>query len=462
MAASFVLPFLVWCFVSYAGFLWDKEYELTLTPACGDKGRIPATYKPGDTLTEAGFRDYQDAIREENRAMLDRRFRGDGPSESPRAIRDANRKVLRSFEPVMVANGWFDPRAATDSGIKDYKELYARTYETWGRLASGQVRPEPGTLSEENREIIAQNWAWMKEVSPRYESSQFISAPLLKLIPAGEKGLALPSYLPAPHEVFGRMARDFTGRSPLGDLRVGERYLSSLGVVFGGFALAVSIGLPLALLAGTFAFFSRLFEPFADFFRYMPAPAFGVVLMAVFGIYQAPKYALVFLGTFPHAILMIAKTTRLLDRSLLEAAQTLGASKAQLLKRVVIPGVLPHVYNDLRILLGWAWTWLVIAELIGEKSGLTAIIDTQGRRFHFETVYPIILVIGVTGFCTDQVLSGLRPLLFPWVVEGKRGLVAKVALAVTWLPRRIIALAPRGELRAVERERAPKPTGSNP
>jgi NitT/TauT family transport system permease protein len=311
-------------------------------------------------------------------------------------------------------------------------------------------------------EIVTANWEILRGVSPVYDSSQFVSEALLNLIPEGKKKIARPSYLPAPHEVFGRMRLDFTGRSPLGDLQIWERYLSSLGVVFGGYFLAVLVGLPLALLAGTFPFFSKLTEPFADFFRYMPAPAFGVVLMAVFGIYQAPKYALVFLGTFPHAILMIAKTTRLLDRSLLDAAQTLGASKAQLLKRVVIPGVLPNVYNDLRILLGWAWTWLVIAELIGEKSGLTSIIDTQGRRFHFETVYPIILLIGLTGFLSDQVLSGLRSLLFPWEAEGRQGVVAKAALALTWLPRRVVALAPHGGLRAAAREISPEPSEPEP
>ena len=94
--------------------------------------------------------------------------------------------------------------------------------------------------------------------------------------------------------------------------------------------------------------------------------------------------------------------------------------KDKLVWRVVVPGILPSLYNDLRILLGWAWTWLVVAELIGTKSGLTEIIDTQGRRFHFDHVYPIILLIGFTGFLTDQLLSNLRDIFFPWANEGKK------------------------------------------
>ena len=89
-----------------------------------------------------------------------------------------------------------------------------------------------------------------------------------------------------------------------------------------------------------------------------------------------------------------------------------------MLTRVVIPGILPNLYNDLRILLGWAWTWLVIAELIGVKSGLTEFIETQGRFRNFDRVFPVIILIGVTGFVTDQILSWLHGIIFPWTGRG--------------------------------------------
>ena len=152
------------------------------------------------------------------------------------------------------------------------------------------------TLSKENIEIVRQNWQTMSAVSAEYDVNNFVSVPLLKLVPEGRPQVGRPPYLPAPHEVAQRAYLDFTGQSPLGDLKIGERYGSSLQVVFSGFLLAVVIGVPVALLAGTFGFFSRLTEPFVDFFRYMPAPAFSTVLMAVFGLAQAPKMALVFLG----------------------------------------------------------------------------------------------------------------------------------------------------------------------
>ena len=188
----------------------------------------------------------------------------------------------------------------------------------------------------------------------------------------------------------------------------------------------MAVGIPLGILAGTFDFFSRLIEPFTNFFSYMPAPAFGVVLMAIFGLESGPKIMLVFLGTLPGAVLMIAKTARRLDSSLLEAAQTLGANQRQLITHVVIPGILPNLYNDLRLLFGSAWTWLVIAELLGFKSGLSEVIDTHGRRFQFEIVYPAILLIGLSGFCMDQILGFLSRLFFPWMAPAKQGFFGKI------------------------------------
>ena len=106
---------------------------------------------------------------------------------------------------------------------------------------------------------------------------------------------------------------------------------------------------------------------------------------------------------------------------------------------MVIPGILPNLYNDLRILLGWAWTWLVIAELLGVKAGLTEIIDTQGRRFHFDHVYPIILLIGFTGFLTDQFLSWFRGVLFPYTEDGSRAGARYVARVLAKLnPIRVV------------------------
>ena len=132
----------------------------------------------------------------------------------------------------------------------------------------------------------------------------------------------------------------------------------------------------------------------------------------------------------------------MLDPALLEAAQTLGTKPRQMITKVVLPGISPNLYNDLRILLGWAWTWLVIAELIGVKSGLTGFLDTQGTFRNFDRVFPIIILIGVTGFVTDQILAMLHGLFFPWAGNSGR-MTRAVAQAVTWPIRRMITLTRR-------------------
>ena len=111
---------------------------------------------------------------------------------------------------------------------------------------------------------------------------------------------------------------------------------------------------------------------------------------------------------------MIANTTRKLDIALLEAALTLGAKRLQLLFRVVIPGILPDIYRDQRILLGWAWTYLIVAELIGTSSGITWFITQQARYKNFDNVFAAIMMIGIIGFSSDIFLAWIAKWLFPW------------------------------------------------
>jgi hypothetical protein len=121
------------------------------------------------------------------------------------------------------------------------------------------------------------------------------------------------------------------------------------------------------------------------------------------------------------------------DGALLQAAQTLGASRFQLVKSVVIPAALPRLYRDMRILLGWAWTYLVVAELIGEKSGISAFLYQEQRYRHFDNVYAGIVIIGVVGLLCDQLLSFVGNFLFPWETgnAGLRKLLEGVKLALS-------------------------------
>lgn len=224
-----------------------------------------------------------------------------------------------------------------------------------------------------------------------------------------------PIYLPPPHHIAKALVTAFTtAPQRTGDYWLHESLWHSCRVIFWGFAYAALFGLPLGLLAGTFSLASRLTEPFVDFVRYMPAPVFGALAVAIFGLADEPKITIIFIGTFFQMVLVVANTTRQVERGLLEAAQTLGASNRQLLTNVVLPGALPNLYRDMRVLLGWAWTYLVVAELIGEKSGISAFIYQQQRYRNFDNVYAAIVVIGLVGLMCDLLLAWVGHHLFPW------------------------------------------------
>jgi NitT/TauT family transport system permease protein len=136
----------------------------------------------------------------------------------------------------------------------------------------------------------------------------------------------------------------------------------------------------------------------------------------------------------------VANTTRKLDLGLLEAAQTLGASRKQLLFKVVVPGIAVDLYTDTRILLGWAWTYLIVAELVGTTTGITYFINQQARYRNYPNVYAGIMLIGLIGLASDLILARLGQRLFPWQPASRVS-----------VGRRVRALLP---MRTVEVERA--------
>lgn len=224
-----------------------------------------------------------------------------------------------------------------------------------------------------------------------------------------------PVYLPAPHEVVTALYTAFTTpprRSSEPWLH--ESLAHSITIIAWGFFWAMLFGVPLGILAGTYNAASHLIEPFTEFFRYLPAPAFGALAVAIMGIYDAPKIAIIFIGTFFQMVLIVATTTRKLNMAIIEASLTLGCKGLRMIRRVVLPGILPDLYRDMRILLGWAWTYLIVAELIGTSSGITWFITQQARYKNFDNVFAAILIIGLIGLLTDIVLAQIGKRLFPW------------------------------------------------
>ena len=261
-----------------------------------------------------------------------------------------------------------------------------------------------------------------------------------------------PPYLPAPHTVARAFYTAFRTPPRLPD----EPWLyQSLGhsirTIFWGFVLSSVIGVPLGVLGGAYRLFARLQEPFIEFFRYLPAPAFGALCVAVLGIYDAPKIAIIFIGTFFQQVLIIANTVRRVDPALVEASQTLGASGWRLLWRVIIPAAITDIYTDMRILLGWAWTYLIVAEVVGTMSGITYFINQQARYRNFPNVYAAIAMIGIIGLSADLILAWLGTFFFPWKRTTRHATGKVPAFASSELP------APGAAVIAATPERGVRP-----
>lgn len=189
--------------------------------------------------------------------------------------------------------------------------------------------------------------------------------------------------------------------------------------VLGGFVIAAALAVPLGVAMGAYKPVEAFFEPFISFSRYLPASAFIPLLILWAGIGEAQKLAVIFIGAFFSLVLMISVTVGNTRRDLVEAAYTLGVKDASLIRRVLIPGAAPEIAEQLRMVLGWAWTYVIVAELIGASSGIGHMItDSQALLATDQIIFGII-VIGVIGLASDLLFKWVNRKLYPWAQLGR-------------------------------------------
>ncbi len=189
--------------------------------------------------------------------------------------------------------------------------------------------------------------------------------------------------------------------------------------VLGGFLIATAIALPLGVAMGAYKPIEAFFEPFVSFARYLPASAFIPLLILWAGIGEAQKLAVIFIGSFFQLVLMIAVIVGNTRRDLVEAAYTLGVNDAGLIRRVLLPGAAPEIAETLRMVLGWAWTYVIVAELIGASSGIGHMItDSQALLATDQIIFGII-VIGLIGLVSDLFFKLANRKLYPWAQLGR-------------------------------------------
>ncbi len=221
-------------------------------------------------------------------------------------------------------------------------------------------------------------------------------------------GFVRPEFLPAPHQVAVAAVQ------LAGDGTLWTHIYASCFVIFMGFALASVLAVPLGILMGSFALVEALIEPVVDFVRYLPVSAMIPLLILWVGIDYQARVAVIFIGTFFQQMILIADVSAHVPRDLLDVSYTLGAGRGQVVSRVLIPATLPGVMDTLRITMGWAWTYLVVAELVAANRGLGYMILNSMRGLFTDRIFVGIMVIGLLGLLTDQAFKYLHRWLLPW------------------------------------------------
>lgn len=221
-------------------------------------------------------------------------------------------------------------------------------------------------------------------------------------------GLVSALFLPTPAEVLHTGVLLFTEFGFIHDVG------ATVYRVFAGFFLAAIIAVPLGLLMGTFKIVEAFVEPMNSFLRYMPASAFIPLFILWLGIGNVEKVAIIFVGCYFSMLLMIAVEVRSVQRELLEASYTLGASRLDVLCRVVLPAALPGIYDILLLILGWAWTYIIVAELVAAESGIGHMILQSQRVLNTGNIIFGILFLGFIGLITDTFFRLIGRRIFAW------------------------------------------------
>nr|WP_181703874.1 ABC transporter permease [Chthonobacter albigriseus] len=215
-------------------------------------------------------------------------------------------------------------------------------------------------------------------------------------------------FLPTPQAVIGA-AQELGG-----DGRLLTHTLASAQVVLLGFFISSAIAVPVGLWMGTYKVVQAALEPVVNFVRYLPVSSFVPLFILWIGIGIEQRVAVIFFGTFFQQLVMIADSARSVHPDLINASYTLGTKRSEVVWHVIFPAALPGIMDTLRVTMGWAWTYLVVAELVAASSGLGYISMKAMRGFQVEIIFLAIATIGLLGLITDQAFRHLRTRVAPW------------------------------------------------
>jgi len=221
--------------------------------------------------------------------------------------------------------------------------------------------------------------------------------------------------LPSPAEVAS------SSHSLWFDRALSRNAIWSLWRVVAGFGIAALVGVPLGILCGTWPRLNAFFAPISVFLRNVPVSALVPLTLVWFGISEEQKVMFIFIACVMFVVFDAARSVASVDDRYVQTALTLGASKFQVLMKVLVPLSLPDIFGSLRLLFGLAFGYIILAEIVGSEAasgGLGKLIEDSGKRGLTEHIILLLITITIMAYGIDRALFFLQGQLFPFR-EGK-------------------------------------------
>jgi NitT/TauT family transport system permease protein len=265
---------------------------------------------------------------------------------------------------------------------------------------------------------MARNW-WSLELRqpPATATGKLLAATCLVLVgffwfaltlgPAEERFIS-PAILPSPGEVIGAIPNLLFERN------LGQSIAATMGRVLAGFSLALLIGVPLGVLAGSWRALDAFLKPVVIPMSNVPVAALIPLTILWFGIGETQKIMFIFVAAVPFVFATAAASILAVPDRYVDTARTLGASDQQIVVKVLVPTALPEMYRGLRGLFGLSFGYIMLAELINAPHGLGAMLNISQRRGLTEHIFLILAIIGLIAWAIDHGLAWVERRLFPY------------------------------------------------
>jgi NitT/TauT family transport system permease protein len=231
--------------------------------------------------------------------------------------------------------------------------------------------------------------------------------------PVPEERWVSPVILPSPVEVARSFGALWTDRA------LAASIVATLRRVLIGFGLAILVGVPLGIAAGSYRVLESAAMPVALFGRNIPVAALIPLTILWFGIEETQKVMFIFIACLPFVYSDAVRAIVSVPDRYVETAETLGASQRQVIVKVLVPLAAPDIYKSLRSLFGMAFGYIMLAELINAEHGLGYLLSTSQRRGLSEHIILILLVIGALAYSIDRFLGWVQHGLFPYREEAE-------------------------------------------